>query len=220
MQLGTFVITLFLLPETVYHRDQNSEAGYKERSTLDLFLFRPQSGRAKLTASDFLKPLYMLRYITVLLPCLYYMTAFGYGSIIFALTGASLFNEYYHFDVAQTGLILSIPLIIGCLIGELNAGWVTDWMVRRHAKRNNGHIKPEVRLNAMWGGLLVPIGLIIEGVCLSHFKTVSWVGSAFAMGIACLGLQITTTVVYAYTTDVSSLRVYFINLVAELVTVL
>jgi hypothetical protein len=147
----------------------------------------------------------MLRYITVLLPGLYYMTAFGYGSIIFSLTGASLFHEFYDFNVAQTGLILSVPLLIGCLIGEFNAGWLTDWMVRRYAMRNDGHIKPEARLNAMWGGLLVPVGLILEGVFLSHFKTVSWVGPAFAMGIASLGLQIATTVVYAYTTDVSGL---------------
>lgn len=206
MQLSTFAITLFLLPETLYPRHQISEQpDYKERSTLGLFLFRQQASKAKLTAGYFFKPLYMLRYITVLFPGLYYMTAFGYGSIIFSLTGASLFNEYYHFNVAQTGLILSIPLIIGCLIGEFNAGWVTDWMVRRHARRNDGHIKPEARLNAMWGGLLVPVGLIIEGVCLSHSKTVSWVGPAFGMGIASLGLQITTTVVYTYTTDVSSL---------------
>jgi hypothetical protein len=220
MQLGTFVITLFLLPETLYHRHQISSADYKERSTLDLFLFKLQKGEAKLTASDFLKPLYMLRYVTVLLPGLYYMTAFGYGSIIFSLTGASLFNEYYHFNVAQTGLILSIPLLIGCLIGELNAGWVTDWMVRRHAKRNDGHIKPEARLNAMWGGLLVPVGLIIEGVCLSHSRTVGWVGPAFAMGIASLGLQITTTVVYAYTTDVSDLELSRQILVTEFFPVL
>jgi hypothetical protein len=89
------------------------------------------------------------------------------------------------------------------LIGDLNAGWFPDWMVRRDARRNDGHVKPEARVKAMWGSLLTPVGLIIDGVFLSHFKTVSWVGPAFAMGIACLGLQIATTVVYAYTTDVS-----------------
>jgi len=36
---------------------------------------------------------------------------------------------------------------------------------------------------------------------LTHHATVSWVGAAFGMGIACLGLQVATTVVYAYTTD-------------------
>lgn len=131
------------------------------------------------------------------------MTCFSYGTVLFATTGAQVFAEFYHFNVEQTGLILSIPLLIGCLIGELNAGWVTDWMVYRYAKRHDGIRKPEARLNAIWLALLIPIGVIIEGVCLTHFKTAKWVGPAFGMGIACLGLQVATTVVYTYTTDVS-----------------
>jgi hypothetical protein len=146
----------------------------------------------------------MLKYISVLIPCFYYMTCFGYGTVLFALTGAQLFAELYHFTVSQTGLILSIPLIIGCLIGESSAGWVTDLLVRRYAMRNDGHRKPEVRLNALWLALLIPVGVIIVGVCFSHFKTVGWIGPAFGMGIACLGLQVSTTVVYTYTTDVST----------------
>jgi len=64
----------------------------------------------------------MLKYISIFIPGLYYMTCFGYGTVLFATTGASLFAKFYHFDVAQTGLLLSIPLLIGCLIGEFNAG--------------------------------------------------------------------------------------------------
>jgi hypothetical protein len=65
--------------------------------------------------------------------------------------------------------------------------------------------KPEARLDAIWLALLLPIGVIIDGVCLTHYKTVGWIGAAFGMGIACLGLQVATTVVYAYCTDVSHL---------------
>jgi hypothetical protein len=122
---------------------------------------------------------------------------------LFALTGSKLFAEFYEFDSAQTGLLLSIPLTIGCLIGEFNAGWVTDWMANRYAKKHNGERLPEARLNVIWGALFVPIGVIIEGVCLSHTGTVGWIGSAFGMGIAGFGLQIATTVLYAYATDVS-----------------
>ena len=75
-----------------------------------------------LRSTDFLKPFYMLKYISIFIPGLYYMTCFGYGTVLFATTGASLFAKFYHFDVAQTGLMLSIPLLIGCLIGEFNAG--------------------------------------------------------------------------------------------------
>ena len=202
IQFGTFVITLFCLPETLYSRKPS--AAHREHSYLDLLLFkRSRLGDRKLHANDFLKPLYMLKYVSITIPGLYYMTCFGYGSVLFATTGSSLFAEFYHFDTAQTGLLLSIPLIIGCLIGEANAGWFTDYMVYRYAKRHDGHRKPESRLNALWLALALPVGVIIEGVCLTHYRTASWVGTAFGMGIACFGLQVATTVTYTYCTDVS-----------------
>jgi hypothetical protein len=210
IQLGTFVLTLFTLPETLYSRtDNTASADYKERSYLDLLLFRRKHVARRLQLRDFTRPFEMLRYIVVVLPCIFYMTCFGYGTVLFALTGAKLFAQLYDFDNSQIGLLLSIPLLIGCLIGEFNAGWVTDWMSNRYAKSHDGERLPEVRLNAIWGSLLLPIGVIIEGVCLSHSKTVTWIGPAFGMGIAGLGLQIVTTVLYAYMTDVSGLSVSF-----------
>ena len=154
--------------------------------------------------NDFYKTLYMLKYLAVTIPGLYYMTAFGYGSVLSATTGSQLFAELYGFSVSQTGLMLSIPLLIGCVIGEANAGWLTDYMVLRYAKKHDGVRVPEARLDALWFGLLVPVGVIVEGVCLTHYKAVSWVGAAFGMGIANCGLQAATTVTYAYTTDVSN----------------
>lgn len=135
----------------------------------------------QLKLRDFWKNIYMLKYLAVTIPGLYYMTAFGYGSVLFATTGSQLFHEYYDFSVSQTGLMLSIPLLIGCIIGEANAGWLIDWMSLRYARKHDGERVPEARLDALWGGLLVPIGVIIEGVCLSHYRTVSWVGAAFGM---------------------------------------
>lgn len=203
IQLGTFVFTLFCLPETLYSRKTTHDTGYCPKSFVDLLLFkRGRLHDRQLQSNDFLRPFYMLKYISIVIPGLYYMTCFGYGTVLFATTSASLFAKFYHFDVAKTGLMLSIPLLIGCLIGEFNAGWVTDWMVYRHARKNDGRLKPEARLNAIWLALVLPVGVIIEGVCLTHYKTASWVGAAFGMGIACLGLQVATTVVYAYTTDV------------------
>jgi hypothetical protein len=157
----------------------------------------------KLRLADFGRSLYMLKYINIVIPGLYYMTCFGYGSVLFAVTGSSLFAQFYHFDTAQTGLMLSIPLLIGCLIGEANAGWLVDWMAYRYAKKHDGHRKPEARLDAIWFALLIPIGIVVEGVCLSQYRKTSWVGSAFGMGLACLGLQVATTVIYTYCTDVS-----------------
>ncbi|KAK6382786.1 hypothetical protein LTS17_003455 [Exophiala oligosperma] len=191
----------FLIPvKTLFFR--RTITGRRERAFRDLLLFR-QSGsqERKLRAIDFLRPFYMLKYLSIVIPGLYYMTAFGFGSVMFAATGSSLFRKLYHFNVAQTGMLLSIPLLIGCLLGEMSAGWLTDWMVYRYAKSHGGRREPEPRINAVVLAILCPIGIIIDGVCLSHYKTVSWVGAAFGMGIANFGLQIATTVTYSYCTD-------------------
>lgn len=204
IQLGTFAVTLFALPETIFLRTENLYGSRKEHSYLDLLLFkRSRLADRQVHFRDFTRPFEMLKYFVILIPGLFYMTCFGYGTVLFAATGAQLFGEFYHFHTEQTGLLLSIPLLIGCLIGEFNAGWVTDYMSNRYARKHNGERLPEARLNAIWGSLLVPVGVIIQGVCLSHHETVGWIGAAFGMGIAGFGLQISTTVVYAYTTDVS-----------------
>jgi len=179
---------------------------YHERSYVDLLTFRhSRHGRdqRRLRGADFLKPFLMLRYLCVLIPGLYYMTAFGYGTVLFAITGSVVFREEYGFNVAQTGLMLSIPLLVGCLVGEANAGWFTDWLVYQHSRRHGGRRPPEPRLHALPLALLLPVGTIIQGVCISHARTTSWVGNAFGMGISCCGLQIATTVIYTYCTDVS-----------------
>lgn len=200
MQLGTFVLTIFFLPETLYARNTPD---HKERTFLDSLLFRSLLPSRSLRLTDFASPLLMLRYLCITIPGLYYMTAFGYGSVMFANTGSQFFREFYGFTTAQTGLMLSIPLLIGCLIGEASTGWFTDWLVFQDAKKHGGVRRPEARLNALWLGLCVPIGVIIDGICLTRFKTVPWIGSAVGMGIASFGLQAATTVTYTYCTDVS-----------------
>lgn len=201
IQMATVVVTIFCLPETIYSR--RSAPGRRERSFVDLLLFRHQGLQsARIRPRDFARPLYMLRYLSVLIPGVYYMTAFGFGSVLFAATGASLFRELYGFGVAQTGLMLSVPLLAGCLLGEMSAGWLTDRMVYRYARSHGGRREPEARLDAVLLAILCPIGIVVEGVCLSHHTTVSWVGAAVGMGIANYGVQIANTVTYTYCTDV------------------
>lgn len=211
IQLGTFVMTIFCLPETRYSPTYSASTTYLEQSYLQNLMFKKSKVPARRPrVRDFTRPFEMLKMASVFLPAVLYMACFGYGTVLFALTGAKLFTELYGFSTAQTGLMLSIPLLIGGVTGELNAGWVTDWLSNRHAQRNNGDRLPEARLTAIFGAILLPVGVIIEGVCLSHSKTASWVGSAFGMGIANMGLQIATTTIYAYTTDVSSVHPAYI----------
>lgn len=205
MQLGSFVVTILSLPETLYYTDRSTSPAHREQSYLENLLFRRTNFHTRRPRlRDYTRPFKMLQYIAILFPALLYMTCFGYGSVLFALTGAKLFTEFYGFSTLQTGLMLSIPLLLGGIIGELCAGWVTDWLSNRHAKKHAGERLPEARLTAIWGTVLVPVGIVLEGVCLQFSGEVHWVGSAFGMGLAHMGLQIATTTIYAYTTDVCS----------------
>jgi len=194
------VFTLFFLPETLFSRRSTSMTT-PERSFKDLLLFRTNVQSRRLRATDFLRPFYMLKYVSIVIPGLYYMTAFGFGSVLFAATGSKLFHTIYHFTVSQTGLMLSIPLLVGCLLGEMSAGWLTDYMVYRYARKHGGRREPEPRINAVVLAVLCPLGIIVDGVCLSHYRTVPWIGAACGMAMASFGLQIATTVTYTYCTD-------------------
>ena len=201
IQLATLAINLISLPETLYSRNEQLE--HQEHSYLDLLLVKvSRLTDRKLYFTDFLRPFYMLKYAAIVIPGIYYMTAFAYGTVLFATTGSSIFTTLYHFNTAQTGLMLSIPLILGCLLGEASAGWVTDYMVYQYAKRHAGDLKPEPRLNALVLALLLPLGVIIDGVCIQRHSTIHWIGPALGMGIASFGLQVATTVTYSYCTDV------------------
>ena len=198
------MITVFCLPETLFSRDKALPSGQdKEKSFLALLVVGGRKTGRHVAARDWLRTVTMVKYLCVILPALYYMTCLAYGSVLFATTGSVVYSTLYKFDIIRTGLILSIPLLIGNIIGEATAGWFVDWLMYRHARKHGGVRLPESRLNALWLALFLPIGTIINGVCLSHSKSSSWVGAAFGMGISSLGFQVATTVTYTYCTDVS-----------------
>lgn len=130
-------------------------------------------------------------------PTLY--SANTYGSIVFVLTASKITKKLYKFDVAQNGLLLGIPLTLGCLIGEACTGWISDMMLNRYARRHDGHRKPEVHLRLAFVALFLPVGLIIHGVCVAN--ETPWIGLAVGMTVCSVGTQAATTLTYAYTTD-------------------
>ncbi|KAK7955221.1 hypothetical protein PG988_015915 [Apiospora saccharicola] len=217
---GLFVITFFCLPETIYFRkaDSPTESSMMPVGTFASKLLlrrtrgRPSSSKRRLSLTSFAAPFLTMRYLSILLPALYYMTAFAYGSLLFGATGSVVFRGIYGFTTAQTGMIISIPLVIGCLLGECSAGWFTDWLVyrdaaaRRKKQRNDDdegvvRRRPEPRLDALWLALLVPVGVVVQGVCISHAERTGWVANAVGMAIASFGLQVAGTVTYTYCTD-------------------
>jgi hypothetical protein len=90
-------------------------------------------------------------------------------------------------------------LTLGCLIGECFTGWLSDLLVNRYARRHDGYRKPEIRLHLAFIALLVPIGLIIHGVCVK--ERTHWIGLAIGLVVTSVGVQAGTTLTYAYCTD-------------------
>ncbi|KAF2157059.1 MFS general substrate transporter [Myriangium duriaei CBS 260.36] len=199
---AAWVMLLFGLPETLYHRDNQRGISRQDPngSWLKLFTFRTHGEGRRLTLREFSHVFIMLKYPSVLLPTLYYSVVFGLGSVLFAVTGAGTFGPIYHFDAVAIGLAIGLSTTIGTLIGEISAGPVSDRFVYLHAKAHNGEVKPESRLYAtIPGALLLPIGVIIEGVCF-QYKT-HYMGPVIGIGIGAVGLQIVSTNIYAYVTD-------------------
>ncbi|KAK7707942.1 hypothetical protein SLS64_006764 [Diaporthe eres] len=177
IQLGVFVVVLFSFPESFFRRDSVlTTESVPERSLLSLFSLRqPSAFRKEFHPRAFLGPFKMTRYVCVVVPNIYYMTCLAYGSVLFATTGSVVYSTFYKFNIAQIGLILSIPLLIGNLLGEATAGWFVDWLVYRYAKKHDGVEIPEARLDALWLALTLPIGTIINGCYRSQSAEVSTV---------------------------------------------
>ena len=150
----TYVFIVFCLPETLFTRPPS----HPIRSYKSLLIPHRPLSHHQLRLSHFLRPIFMLRYPSVTFPALYYMTAFGFGSVAFAVSGAQLFKTIYDFNTAQTGLLLGIPLLLGSALGEMAAGGFSDWIVLRDARKHEGERRYEARLQAVWPAvLLLPV---------------------------------------------------------------
>ncbi|KAK8017760.1 hypothetical protein PG993_014086 [Apiospora rasikravindrae] len=194
IQFGLVAITFFCLPETLYLRktDESGQAEYKMPvgTFADLLFFRARrrggSGR-KLTLSSYAAPFAMMRYLSIILPALYYMTAFAYGSLLFGATGSVVFRTFYGFDTAQTGLIISIPLVLGCLFGR---------MQRRLVHGLAG--LPRSAASRRWGAP----ARVAPRRALARAAGPRWHRRpGLGMAIASFGLQVAGTVTYTYCTD-------------------
>ncbi|RFU30522.1 hypothetical protein B7463_g5829, partial [Scytalidium lignicola] len=202
-----WLVNVFCLPETLYYRRSNTTSATGEEDEtkpepwLRLFTFNSSSVcRRKFVLADLLHVVKMARYPSVLFPTIYYSISFGVGTVLYAVTGAAAFGSIYHFDTAQIGMIIGLPTLIGSVIGEICAGPVSDWILYIHTKRNHGVSTPEARLQAIWPGfILMPAGVIIEGVCL-QYRT-HWIGPAMGIAVGLFGLQIVSTNLFAYTMD-------------------
>ncbi|KAJ5820169.1 hypothetical protein N7474_005760 [Penicillium riverlandense] len=198
---ATWFLNIFFLPETLYRRDPSTGASYiRTKSWAQLLKFKGAPTTRKLRFGDFAHCFIMLKYPPVLLCMLYYSIAFGVGTVLFAVTGAAAFEGSYGFNTVQVGLAIGLPTTIGSMLGEFMAGSISDKTLRHANRLHDGAADIESRLQAtLPGAVILPIGIVIEGVCLQY--QTHWAGPVMGIGIAAFGLQIVSTPIFAYLTD-------------------
>jgi multidrug resistance protein len=192
-----FIIALFAFPETLFSRVDHSTL--EERSYRQKLFFYGRVIDRKIAPGEFFLPLRMIQYVAVTLPCIMYMMNLTYGSPLFAVTGSFIGASIFHFDLGQTGLFLGLPLTVGCLIGELSGGWVSDFIINSYARRHGGHRKAETRLYLLPLVAFTTVGVVTYGYCIENKRP--WIEAAVCMAVAGFGSQISTTVVYTYCCD-------------------
>ncbi|CAK7204856.1 hypothetical protein SEUCBS139899_007618 [Sporothrix eucalyptigena] len=199
----SFLVALFFLPETLFSRGPHFLQERKhERSYLEM-LFNLRGNlipQRRLRGTDFLTSFYMLKYPSVALPFWFYTLSWTFINILPAISMAKIYGAKYGFASGSIGLCTGIPLVIGTLIGELSGGKLSDIIIYRLAKKNNGRAKPEHRLYlTCLSAFLGPTGMIIFGVCLQ--KNYTYIAPLVGLSVGVCGLQITSTCLYAYLSD-------------------
>lgn len=100
-------------------------------------------------------------------------TAIQYGSILawFSVLATSEATYFplppYNFGPIGVGL-LNLPAFLGCILGAIWGGPLSDWSILFFAKRNKGIYEPEMRLwLAMFPVFVGPAGLFLYGYSLA-----------------------------------------------------
>ncbi|KAJ7219009.1 major facilitator superfamily domain-containing protein [Mycena haematopus] len=198
-----FVVALFFFPETLkFSRDEKFLATRThERSYFEmLFSFNGNMiPDRRLHLSHFTHSFAMLKYPSVTLPFIYYTLAWTFINILPAVTLATIYHQFYKMGAGPIGACLGISPTIGSVLGELCAGRFSDIIMFRMAQRHGGIRKPEYRLYlSPLSALSMPAGIIVFGACVGR---TGYIPPFVGLSVGVFGLQIGSTVLYAYISD-------------------
>lgn len=136
-------------------------------------------------------------------PVIFY-AGFSYGSYliwfnVLNATSSLILGGVYNFKSSMVGLSY-LSCCIGVVLGSFISGRMSDWLVIKLARRNNGIMEAEHRL---WPFILcvflVPGSLILWGVGAAHH--IHWFGLVFAMGALAFTSAVGVTLSVNYLID-------------------
>jgi MFS family permease len=181
----SLLVAIFFLPETLFSRSPDFLAKRKHVRSLRELLFNFRGNlipERYLRPVDFVTSFYMLKYPSVALPFWYYTLSWTFINILPAITLAKIYSTVYHLESGTIGVCIGVPLTIGCVLGELSGGKLSDIIMYRLARRNDGTRKPEHRLYLTTiSGIIGPAGMIIFGVCLQ--KKIPYIYPLIGLGV-------------------------------------
>ncbi|GJN90621.1 hypothetical protein Rhopal_003633-T1 [Rhodotorula paludigena] len=214
INLAQFFLYIFLAPETAgFNRPARGAPGTNaplaqttEQKTPYwrlLFTFKRVSPAPwSHVPIEVVRPLAMVTKLPVLLPSCAYALVFAYTNVLLTVEIPALLGRKYGLNAQQIGLQF-VGAVVGAVLGEIVAGRGSDlWMAWR-TKRANGNREPEMRLPfGLPGFILALVGILVFGIQLQNTESGHWnVTPIIGVGIAIFGLQLVTTVVYAYVVE-------------------
>ncbi|ODV96525.1 hypothetical protein PACTADRAFT_64842 [Pachysolen tannophilus NRRL Y-2460] len=126
-------------------------------------------------------PFYMLQFPVVLWSGFLYGSSLFWYSVLNGTESLVLSAAPYNFSSSMCGLAYVSPVIF-VLIIYFYAGWTTDWLKIKFAKRRNGLSHAEDRLWALVVYMILgPFALILWGVGAYH--GIHWFGVVFGLGL-------------------------------------
>lgn len=157
---------------------------------------------APFTALEFIAPVFLAQYMSILIPTIAYIIVFNFTSVYLTVEIPSIFGPKFEFNPQQLGLQF-LGMIIGSLVGELLGGHMSDLWMNRRAKKLGERPIPEYRLWLIYFGYLTAmVGLIVFGVRTEQAPRMHWnVTPIVGIGIAAFGNQLVTTIVMTYVVD-------------------
>jgi hypothetical protein len=211
-----FILYFFFSPETLYVRYQTVAPGTKSEFQRKYLNFG-KIGPKPITIQDFVTPITLFAYPSIVIPTIAYSIVFNFASVLATVEIPQIFGPKFKFNPQQIGLQF-ISLIIGSVLGEQLGGRGSDlWMRRQKTKGRSGLGNPEWRLWMSYLGFATVIcGLVVFTVQVDKIQSYN-VSPCVGLAISAFGNQIITTVLVTYAIDchhehAASIGV-FINLV-------
>ncbi|KAJ5542232.1 Major facilitator superfamily domain general substrate transporter [Penicillium sp. DV-2018c] len=196
---GQFILYLFFGPETRY---LGGDVEDKKSPTQIQYMSVRRIDPAPLSWYEFVHPLTMARYPSILIPACAYAMVFLFGSVLSTVELPQLLQHKFELNAEQLGLQF-LGLIIGSVLGEQMGGVLSDLWMSRRSRRIGRKAEPEFRLwLSYFGFALAIIGIIVFLVCTQEAPSGRWtVSPIIGTAISAVGNQLVTTVLITYAVD-------------------